>query len=112
MHGFRLIKEEDFYFAVRLKSHVIGQALKHALVELSKEITPATQSASLDSLPDQAEFSFLSKEAGVLRTSVPPRVSSPEAFRNAGHQRQFSSDVSGSDEYPSPAIRLERVSFE
>lgn len=112
MHGFRLIKEEDFYFAVRLKSHVIGQALKHALVELSKEITPATQSASLDSLADQTEYSFLSKEAGVLRASVPPRFSSPEAFRNAGHQRQFSSDVSGSDEYPSPAIRLDRVSFE
>lgn len=117
LHGFRLIKEEDFYFAVRLKSHCLGhqpdvKALKNALVELSKEGTPATQSASLDSLADQTEDSFLSKEAGVLRTYVSPRFCSPETFRNSGHLRQFSSDISGSDEYPSPAIRCDRVSFE
>jgi hypothetical protein len=117
LHGFRLIKEEDFYFAVRLKSHCLGhqpdvKALKNALVELSKEGTPATQSASLDSLADHTEDSFLSKEAGVLRTFVSPRFCSPETFRNTGHIRQFSSDISGSDEFPSPAIRSERISFE
>ncbi|KAK3091384.1 hypothetical protein FSP39_019468 [Pinctada imbricata] len=84
LHGYRLVQEENFYYCVRTKAHnnlsLNACALNSALVELSREGTPALQgSLSLNNL--NQEDSLMSSEAGVLRTYVSPAFISPECAK-------------------------------
>ncbi|KAJ8305511.1 LOW QUALITY PROTEIN: hypothetical protein KUTeg_016056 [Tegillarca granosa] len=113
LRSFRFLKEENIYYIVKGKSHNLvnhAKKLNSALVELSRESTPAKPCINMQEkwVSDHIEDSVTSPQTDVpLTTYVSPTFISPSyiardsSLDGSGSHVVISSDLSGQEASPS-----------